>query len=563
MSPIRPQPRLHGNNQSFISKKMRTSTPCNKKAPPRPCKSVASVRRFFTQPLLPDKPHPISFREDNLTTSDLDYGYDESRQESYFDQMFDIERKIGSGYFGDVFKVRSRVDRRYYAVKKSREAFKGKSDRDRKLQEVAKHEQLPKHPNLVEFFKAWEEKQRLYIQIELCDSSLADFMDKYHDIPESMIWSFFTDCLMALQHLHSHDLIHLDIKPENIFLSHGICKLGDFGLVVDLSRPELVSDATEGDPKYMAKELMQGKFTTAADIFSLGITFLELSCDIELPSGGEGFHALRSGDITFTEFGSHLSDDFKQMIRSMMHPDPSSRPSASSLLSHPVVRKVAKKRILKITFVEVAKKLRNFFLIILHFLSFIFFVDFIQNAMSSSDDDAGEGIQGTPAGSCPYDIPQIDLDQSFSDDEDVGLKPLTSSFESSFKSMHDRSDLHFPDRTFNRSQYLLKKSLQSTIRCSVTGSPTTESSPMKRRTELNHSSTSFLVDDEIRGSSVRFDRRLQEFSDSEDEQMNSSFSEHSIGPKNLLTVSLNYEFLLTIKFNVDLSFSPGLRAVDR
>lgn len=60
------------------------------------------------------------------------------------------------------------MDGKYYAVKKSKEKFKGSSDRKRKLEEVAKHEGLPDHPNFVRFYRAWEEKQKLYMQIELC-----------------------------------------------------------------------------------------------------------------------------------------------------------------------------------------------------------------------------------------------------------------------------------------------------------------------------------------------------------------------------------------------------------
>jgi membrane-associated tyrosine/threonine-specific cdc2-inhibitory kinase len=444
--------------------------------------------------------------------------------------MFDVDKKIGSGYFGDVFKVRSRSDRRYYAIKISRESFKGKSDRDRKLQEVAKHEQLPKHPNLVEFFMAWEEKQRLYIQIELCDCSLADFMEKYHDVPERLIWSFLTDCLMAVQHLHSNELIHLDIKPENIFLSHGICKLGDFGLVFDLSRSD-GSDASEGDPKYMAKELMQGTFTKAADIFSLGITFLEMSCDIELPSGGPGFHDLRSGNIAFLELGPHLSDDFKEVISSMMHPDPSERPTADQLLSQSVIKTVAKKRILNITFVEVAKKLRNFFLIILHFLSLILFFDYFQNAMYSSDDD--DKVEVTPQHPFDYDIDHLDFDQTFSDDED-DLRPLTYTVESPFVSLNNHSTPHSPDRTFCRSQ-LLKQSVSNGQRDTRSpDSPTIGRSPVKRRVcfdTIQPSPSSILTASRLRS--------LNEFSDSDDDrdEDNTSFSEYRMGPKNLLTVS--------------------------
>ena len=159
--------------------------------------------------------------------------YDETLEESYFQQCFKIEKKIGSGSFGDVFKCISKEDGHNYAIKKSKERYKGKLDRERKLQEVAKHEPLPKHPNLVRFYKAWEENYYLYIQTELCEYSLSEFTEANHDIPEKMVWNFLADLLAAIAYLHNRDLIHLDIKPDNIFIaSGGVYKLGDFGLMV-------------------------------------------------------------------------------------------------------------------------------------------------------------------------------------------------------------------------------------------------------------------------------------------------------------------------------------------
>ena len=53
------------------------------------------------------------------------------------------------------------------------------------------------------------------------------------------MWSYLVDLLQALQHLHEHNHIHMDIKPENIFIGmDGICKLGDFGLMIDLAKGE-------------------------------------------------------------------------------------------------------------------------------------------------------------------------------------------------------------------------------------------------------------------------------------------------------------------------------------
>lgn len=166
--------------------------------------------------------------------------YDENSNDSYFKQCFIIEEKIGSGSFGDVFKVKSRDDDRYYAVKVSREKFKGKSDREEKLNEVFKHEQLPRHDNLVTLYRAWEEKKRLYIQTELCSTSLSTLAEANHEISEDVVWRYLVDLLKAINHLHSNNLIHLDIKPDNIFISrYDICKLGDFGLVVDIKNVSL------------------------------------------------------------------------------------------------------------------------------------------------------------------------------------------------------------------------------------------------------------------------------------------------------------------------------------
>ena len=67
--------------------------------------------------------------------------------------------------------------------------------------------------------------------------SLSKYAETHHDIPETTIWQFFVDLLLAVKHLHDHNSLHMDIKPENIFISQDfICKLGDFGLVYDLTK---------------------------------------------------------------------------------------------------------------------------------------------------------------------------------------------------------------------------------------------------------------------------------------------------------------------------------------
>lgn len=92
--------------------------------------------------------------------------------------------------------------------------------------------------------------------------------------------------------LHHQNLIHLDIKLDNILITDDeVCKLADFGLVFELGTTR---KPIEGDSRYIAPELLQGHFSKSNDIFSLGITILELSCNLELPANGVLWQQLRN-----------------------------------------------------------------------------------------------------------------------------------------------------------------------------------------------------------------------------------------------------------------------------
>lgn len=341
----RPTPLFFQQKLTFSTKKERGQTPKVVPPPRPPIKSAPPISRIFPRKQIM-KATPVSFKSPEK--SFLSPHYNASNKELFFDQCFDIECKLGVGSFGEVFKVRSKEDGKLYAVKRSRQRFRGESDRLRKLEEVDKHESLPAHPNCVRFIKAWEEKGQLYIQTELCKTSLNVFAEENHNIPEELIWNYFVDLLMAVKHLHDHDLLHMDIKPENIFISSdNICKLGDFGLVVDLTKDVEVRDAQEGDPKYLAPELMMGQFGKPADIFSLGITVLELAGDLDLPRGGELWHQLRSG-ILPEEFLSGISSELKEIIRRMMEPEPPKRPTINQILDHAFVEGIYHRRLAEV-----------------------------------------------------------------------------------------------------------------------------------------------------------------------------------------------------------------------
>ncbi|CAB4058458.1 PKMYT [Lepeophtheirus salmonis] len=252
---------------------------------------------------------------------------------SYFEQAFEIKEKIGAGFFGTVYKVRSKQDGLEYAVKIAQESYRGRSDRARKLEEVRKHQFLLPHSN--------------------CPS----------------------------KHLHEHDLIHMDIKPENIFIGRdGICKLGDFGIVIDLAKNDSSNHAVEGDPKYLATEVLARNYSKAADIFSLGVTMLEVACDLDLPKQGALWHKLRN-DGPDPSVTVRISSELKRIIQLMMIKDPNRRPTVESLLNLPSVKSALKRRRRKLMVIHTFSYLKSllepiwrFFKTFLMFLSLPFLI---------------------------------------------------------------------------------------------------------------------------------------------------------------------------------------------
>ncbi|KAM6897742.1 membrane-associated tyrosine- and threonine-specific cdc2-inhibitory kinase [Xenentodon cancila] len=313
-----------------------------------PSKGCPPLSRMF-----PHHPSPWTPLSDSLRKSSPSNSlYDPRKHQSYFSQCFTNLGLLGRGSFGEVYKVQSSRDGHLYAVKRSAQRFRGNSERNRSVREARNHERICPHPHILNFVAAWEERGRLYIQTELCSTSLLLHAENKPPGPdEPGAWDYLCDLLSALQHLHSHGFVHLDLKPANVLITDsGRLKLGDFGLLLELNQTSTgpiqgrgKEDVQEGDPRYMAPELLRGEYGPAADVFSLGISILELACNIEVPNGGEGWQQLRQGHLP-SEFTNGLSAELQSVLRMMLAPEPSERPTVAELLALHSVRKHRWKR---------------------------------------------------------------------------------------------------------------------------------------------------------------------------------------------------------------------------
>jgi wee1-like protein kinase len=188
--------------------------------------------------------------------------------------------------------------------------------------------------HIVRYHQAWMEDNRLFIQTELCQGNLVvEISQNRLNLPRR--YKLLREMCLALAFLHRHHMVHLDIKPDNIFIKNDQFKLGDFGLASSISARE---DVEEGDSRYMSLELLSGDHSdlTKSDIFSLGATLYEICRGHPLPQNGPEWQEMRHGQLQpIMEDGTTVDADLVKFIHQMMDANPHARPSAATLLQHP------------------------------------------------------------------------------------------------------------------------------------------------------------------------------------------------------------------------------------
>ncbi|KAL6479109.1 hypothetical protein MHYP_G00125420 [Metynnis hypsauchen] len=282
-----------------------------------------------------------------------------SRYESEFLEL----GRIGVGEFGAVYRCVKRLDGCTYAIKRLRRPLAGSANEQLALKEVYAHAVLGHHPHVVRYYSAWAEDDHMIIQNEYCDGgSLFDVLTEKEEQGEFFQEPELRDLLlqvsMGLKYIHSSGLVHLDIKPSNIFICHRpssstggagdseeeddaypssgvVYKIGDLGHVTSISSPQV----EEGDSRFLACEILREDYThlPKADIFALGLTVLLAAGAPPLPQNGDEWHSLRQAQLP--SLPQELTPPLRNLTQMMLDPDPAVRPSASALCRHPVLRR--------------------------------------------------------------------------------------------------------------------------------------------------------------------------------------------------------------------------------
>lgn len=245
---------------------------------------------------------------------------------------FILEKKIGAGGVGEVWRARHQLLDKVYAIKVIfRHLSSDNNFQDRFLMEAVAMASLD-HPNIVGIHNFFIEDERTYLIMSFIEGeSLEDMIQQKGPIPVHDAIEISSGILDALNFAHSKGVIHRDVKPSNIIIrpdKQGC--LVDFGIALVLGKPRVTQFGTNiGTPEYMSPEQIKAKdMDHRTDVYSYGCVLYEMLT-------GEPPFGVQSENLT----------DFDIMSRHINTPPPSlraSNPDITAPVEAAIMRALAK-----------------------------------------------------------------------------------------------------------------------------------------------------------------------------------------------------------------------------
>uniref|UniRef100_A0A667XFM3 non-specific serine/threonine protein kinase n=1 Tax=Myripristis murdjan TaxID=586833 RepID=A0A667XFM3_9TELE len=254
------------------------------------------------------------------------------------EKLFSDLREIGHGSFGAVYFARDVRTNEVVAIKKMSYSGKQSNEKWQDIIKEVKFLQRIQHPNSIEYKGCYLREHTAWLVMEYCLGSASDLLEVHKKpLQEMEIAAITHGALQGLAYLHSHNMIHRDVKAGNILLTEpGQVKLADFGSA-SIASP---ANSFVGTPYWMAPEVIlamdEGQYDGKVDVWSLGITCIELAERkpplFNMNAMSALYHIAQNESPTLQS--SEWTDYFRNFVDSCLQKIPQDRPHSDDMLGH-------------------------------------------------------------------------------------------------------------------------------------------------------------------------------------------------------------------------------------
>jgi len=258
-------------------------------------------------------------------------------------KSFSILGELGAGSFGKVYKVIKNDTKRVYAIKMLNKQFLINQKQIKYAIGECKILRYLRHPFIISMSYAFQTPKNLYMVLELCpNGDLMTHLSERSRFAESVARFYIAETILALEYLHSLDIVYRDLKPENILLDRaGHIRLADFGLAKENVNPLNPAMSFCGSPAYLAPEMLSKSGSEkSADVYGIGAILYELLTGLPpfySDNIKELFRNIKNGML---QFPKTVKPEAQDLMRKLMNKDPTKRPSISQVKHHVFFREI-------------------------------------------------------------------------------------------------------------------------------------------------------------------------------------------------------------------------------
>ncbi|KAH7520145.1 hypothetical protein FEM48_Zijuj08G0113300 [Ziziphus jujuba var. spinosa] len=315
--------------------------------PPSPAKHIRAVLARRHGSVKPNEAAiPEGSVDEEVTGLDKSFGFSK-----HFANKYELGEEVGRGHFGYTCAAKIKkgeLKGQQVAVKV---IPKAKMTTAIAIEDVRREVKILRalngHSNLIQFYDAYEDRENVYVVMELCEGGelLDRILSRGGKYTEDDAKAVMIQILNVVSFCHLQGVVHRDLKPENFLFTSkeetSQLKAIDFGLS-DFVRPDERLNDIVGSAYYVAPEVLHRSYSTEADVWSVGVIAYILLCGsrpfwARTESGI--FRTVLKADPSFDEPPwPSLSPEAKDFVKRLLYKDPRKRMTAAQALSHPWLR---------------------------------------------------------------------------------------------------------------------------------------------------------------------------------------------------------------------------------